>query len=90
MDYIFTFDDFGVSGHPNHIATYKGVKLFHDCLRPKKSNFESFTESNQQAIRIFTLKSVSMLRKFVGVLNLFVDATKRKRRDILIVQVLPY
>ena len=23
---IITFDDYGVSGHPNHIATYHGVK----------------------------------------------------------------
>ena len=25
IDSIFTFDDFGVSGHPNHISVYKGV-----------------------------------------------------------------
>jgi N-acetylglucosaminylphosphatidylinositol deacetylase len=23
---IITFDDYGVSGHPNHIAAYKGVR----------------------------------------------------------------
>ena len=26
IETLITFDDYGVSGHPNHIAAYQGVK----------------------------------------------------------------
>ncbi|MES1912372.1 MAG: hypothetical protein MHM6MM_004658 [Cercozoa sp. M6MM] len=33
VDMVLTFDDYGVSGHPNHIATYRGVKLVPHSLK---------------------------------------------------------
>eukprot|EP01025_Chloroclados_australasicus_P012318 TRINITY_DN15666_c0_g2_i4.p3 TRINITY_DN15666_c0_g2~~TRINITY_DN15666_c0_g2_i4.p3 ORF type:complete len:186 (+),score=9.24 TRINITY_DN15666_c0_g2_i4:267-824(+) len=43
---IITFDDQGVSGHINHIATFYGVKRFYSSLR------------NTQHLKIRTLRSV--------------------------------
>ncbi|MES1912373.1 MAG: hypothetical protein MHM6MM_004658 [Cercozoa sp. M6MM] len=33
VDMVLTFDDYGVSGHPNHIATYRYPPLLHSLLR---------------------------------------------------------
>jgi N-acetylglucosaminylphosphatidylinositol deacetylase len=55
---IITFDDYGVSGHPNHIATYKGVvsaipRLTLAC----------------PSLRVLALESTNVVRKFMGIFD---------------------
>jgi len=50
INQIITFDDYGVSGHPNHISTYHGVK---------------FALQNLSMISAFRLKSYSMIDKYI-------------------------
>ncbi|CCI49896.1 unnamed protein product [Albugo candida] len=53
---IFTFDEFGVSAHPNHIAVYRGVRLA----------LEKFDSAK---VFGFALKSTNLARKYIGVLD---------------------
>jgi len=72
---VITFDGFGVSGHPNHIATYKGVKSWIDSHRDaqntkkQKNNDKGDERQEDVELRAFQLVSVSIFRKFVGVLD---------------------
>lgn len=65
---MVTFDDYGVSGHANHIATYYGVQA---ALRYVRS----------QDIQLVGLKlcSKSMLRKFSGPLDLILSLVCEQR-----------
>lgn len=58
---IVTFDEVGVSSHPNHIATFKGVE---QALA---------STSSVDSLRVTGLKleSTNIFRKFTGVLDLF-------------------
>ncbi|SOV74785.1 N-acetylglucosaminylphosphatidylinositol deacetylase, putative [Plasmodium sp. gorilla clade G3] len=47
---IFTFDNYGVSGHPNHISTYKSIRML----------------SNMKDIDIYTLKSTNIIYKYMS------------------------
>jgi N-acetylglucosaminylphosphatidylinositol deacetylase len=58
---VLTFDERGVSNHPNHIATYHGVRLALSELAKQSPNSPLGLK----------LKSLSILRKFCGVLELF-------------------
>jgi len=51
IDAIVTFDSYGVSGHPNHIA----VSQASDSLR---------------GVEVYQLKSTSLPRKYIGILDL--------------------
>mmetsp|Transcript_9095 Transcript_9095/g.17117 ORF Transcript_9095/g.17117 Transcript_9095/m.17117 type:complete len:282 (-) Transcript_9095:154-999(-) len=52
---IITFDHFGVSGHPNHIAVYRGVRAF---LNDRPHNMQGFS-----------LKSENIFRKYLGLFD---------------------
>jgi len=54
---IITFDQYGVSSHPNHIACSLGV-----------SNMAKKEENN--GIKIFKLTSVNFIRKYISILDL--------------------
>lgn len=56
---VVTFDDRGVSDHPNHIATYHGVKSALSML-PRSAN-------NVIGLKLI---SVNVFRKFSGVLEI--------------------
>ncbi|KAL8010704.1 putative deacetylase LmbE-like domain superfamily [Plasmopara halstedii] len=65
---VFTFDDYGVSGHPNHIASYYGVsqairELEHKCSAATASD-------NTRIVRGWALQSTNILRKYLGVLDM--------------------
>lgn len=54
---IITFDQEGVSGHPNHIAVYKGVGLvFEEAKHP---------------FDVMTLTTVNFLRKYLGYADIY-------------------
>jgi len=59
IDTLLTFDSYGVSGHTNHIALYDTVRALYE-----RQSFPTYT-------RVFTLESVNIVRKYVGVLDLF-------------------
>lgn len=60
VDYIVTFDIYGVSGHPNHCDTARGVIYLQSQT--------SFLSS--QEIKVFYLESTNIFRKYIGVLDI--------------------
>ena len=62
---IVTFDEGGVSGHPNHIDTCRGVEAMfeEDAFRVAHPDF-----------RLWELRSTSLLRKYSGVFDLLVSS----------------
>ncbi|KAJ2849148.1 hypothetical protein GGI22_005589 [Coemansia erecta] len=59
VDAVFTFDQRGVSGHQNHIATYMGVK--HMALTSQRLKFRS--------VNVYALETVGLARKFSSILD---------------------
>ncbi|KAK8812206.1 hypothetical protein WA158_007440 [Blastocystis sp. Blastoise] len=55
IDCIFTFDNYGVSGHPNHIS------CFQICVQ--------YLQLMKIGIPLYTLQSVSIIRKYIGVFD---------------------
>uniref|UniRef100_A0A1I8C0Q3 N-acetylglucosaminylphosphatidylinositol deacetylase n=1 Tax=Meloidogyne hapla TaxID=6305 RepID=A0A1I8C0Q3_MELHA len=53
---IITFDEWGVSGHPNHINCFKTIKLINKQLKN---------------IKIFALQSVPLWRKYLGIFDVY-------------------
>ncbi|KAK5681835.1 N-acetylglucosaminyl-phosphatidylinositol de-N-acetylase [Elasticomyces elasticus] len=62
LDAIITFDKQGVSGHPNHIALFEGSQHFLRHLMARHTGWEC-------PIRLYTLTSVNMLRKYSSILD---------------------
>jgi N-acetylglucosaminylphosphatidylinositol deacetylase len=52
---IVTFDESGVSGHPNHVSLLRGAKEYVSTVAPHA--------------RLYTLTSVSILRKYISILD---------------------
>ncbi|CAD7703995.1 unnamed protein product [Ostreobium quekettii] len=59
IDTIITFDAHGVSGHPNHSATFRGIMLY---LQSQ--------EGQKERPCVWTLVSCSVFRQFSGVVNI--------------------
>ncbi|CAJ2506791.1 Uu.00g079770.m01.CDS01 [Anthostomella pinea] len=64
IDALVTFDACGVSSHPNHISLYHGAHAFVRALVHDKPGWAS-------PVDLYTLSSVSVLRKYVGFLDMF-------------------
>jgi N-acetylglucosaminylphosphatidylinositol deacetylase len=75
---VLTFDAKGVSGHPNHIATFRAVTSSLSALKGKRS----------RAIRAYSLESVSMMRKFISLLDLplasLLSLVSKGKKDIIL------
>ena len=56
INMIITFDDHGVSGHPNHQALFKGVN---DLMERRLV----------RDVEVMTLTSVNILRKYLGIID---------------------
>lgn len=54
----FTFDGYGISGHPNHIAVSQAL----DALAVK--------EKSDASVKLYQLESVNLLRKYSGFLDM--------------------
>ncbi|CAD2095370.1 N-acetylglucosaminylphosphatidylinositol deacetylase, putative [Plasmodium vinckei lentum] len=50
---VLTFDDYGVSGHPNHISVYKGAQIL----------------AKSKSIQLFSLCSTNLIQKYLGILS---------------------
>lgn len=55
---IVTFDDYGVSGHPNHISVSQGCRRLYD--------------KGKYGFDMYTLESVNILRKFIAFFDIFI------------------
>ncbi|KAI2789874.1 N-acetylglucosaminyl-phosphatidylinositol de-N-acetylase [Penicillium oxalicum] len=62
IDVLLTFDQHGVSNHPNHRSLYHGAVHFLRTMMAGKDGFAC-------PVTMYTLTSTSMLRKYVGVLD---------------------
>lgn len=62
IDVLLTFDQHGISNHPNHRSLYHGAVHFLRTLMTDKEGFAC-------PVTLYTLTSTSMLRKYVGVLD---------------------
>ncbi|KAI9481574.1 MAG: phosphatidylinositol glycan [Benjaminiella poitrasii] len=68
IDTIITFDDQGISGHPNHIAAYKGAK--------------TFVRQYNNSVKLYRLESLSIVRKYIGIMDLLIPNKKHSLRMI--------
>lgn len=57
INFIVTFDEFGISYHPNHIAVHKGVSLIF--------------EEGHFLFDVLCLKTVSTFRKYLGYVDIY-------------------
>lgn len=62
IDVLVTFDRYGVSSHPNHIALYHGAKEWLRRLTKGKEGWRC-------PVELYTLTSVSILRKYISFLD---------------------
>lgn len=67
IDTIITFDNKGVSNHPNHISVLQGAKWFAKHY-PRKHH-----------LLLYTLNTVPIYRKYLGVLDAFITAAFTKK-----------
>lgn len=68
IDALITFDAGGVSGHPNHVSLYHGARSFIYGLVHGKSGW-------QPPVDLYTLTSVSVVRKYAGILDVVATLT---------------
>lgn len=66
IDYLITFDDRGVSSHPNHISLNHGAKEFIKQLQ-RESGGE---KSPPHVPRLYTLSSVNIFRKYTAMMDI--------------------
>lgn len=62
VDILITFDDQGVSGHPNHKSLYHGAKLFIKSIMHRHSGWEC-------PIKLYTLTSTNVVRKYISIFD---------------------
>ncbi len=62
IDVLITFDQSGVSGHPNHKSLYYGARTFVASLVAGKNGWAA-------PVDLYTLTSVSVARKYTGLLD---------------------
>jgi N-acetylglucosaminylphosphatidylinositol deacetylase len=89
---ICSFDEYGVSGHPNHIATFHGTSLAQSRLRGRadrnheplkcydhnlEKNDSSRVLESPKGVVMWKLKSTSLVRKYIGVVDLFFSLCSR-------------
>lgn len=61
-DIVITFDEYGVSSHPNHIAVFKGVSQVADTCKIENPT-----------ITFLKLTTVHILRKFISLLDILIS-----------------
>jgi len=61
IDLVITFDDGGVSGHPNHISVYRTVKKIKESGKFPKAKY-------------YMLETVNTIRKYIGIFDILFTA----------------
>ncbi|KAF2197275.1 LmbE-like protein [Delitschia confertaspora ATCC 74209] len=75
IDAIITFDAHGISSHPNHKSLYHGAHTFLKSIMHRHSGWEC-------PIRLYTLTTTNILRKYISLLDLpvaIIEAMIRKK-----------
>ena len=62
IDILITFDQYGVSSHPNHRALYVGAKAFLQAIMRRHSGWEP-------PIKMYTLMTTNILRKYMFIFD---------------------
>lgn len=62
IDVLITFDDRGVSDHPNHKSLYHGAHTFLKALMHRHAGWEC-------PVKLYTLTTTSIFRKYLGLLD---------------------
>ncbi|TKX20991.1 hypothetical protein C1H76_6842 [Elsinoe australis] len=62
IDVLLTFDEGGVSGHPNHGSLYHGARAFVGSLVKGRGGWEP-------PVKLYVLPSVGIVRKYMSVLD---------------------
>ncbi|KAH0020496.1 LmbE-like protein, partial [Aureobasidium melanogenum] len=62
IDVLITFDNTGVSSHPNHISLYHGGLAFLKQIMQKHSGWEN-------PIKMYTLSSINVARKYASIMD---------------------
>ncbi|EMF15249.1 phosphatidylinositol glycan class L [Sphaerulina musiva SO2202] len=66
IDVLITFDEGGISGHPNHISLLHGCTTFLRTLMLKHTGWEN-------PVKLYTLTTTNMVRKYSSVLDSLVS-----------------
>ena len=62
IDVLITFDEGGVSGHPNHISLLHGARAFMKALMHRHSGWNC-------PVTLYTLTSTNIVRKYLGLFD---------------------
>lgn len=62
VDALITFDERGVSGHPNHISLYHGTTTFLRSLMQRHAGWEN-------PVKMYTLTSTNVVRKYSSIVD---------------------
>jgi N-acetylglucosaminylphosphatidylinositol deacetylase len=62
IDVLVTFDERGVSGHPNHISLFHGASTFVRNLMQRHSGWEN-------PVKLYTLTTTNVVRKYSSVVD---------------------
>lgn len=63
IDVLITFDERGVSNHPNHISLHRGAKVFVKDIEKGRSGW-------QPLVKLYVLPTVGMLKKYASVFDI--------------------
>lgn len=66
IDVLITFDEGGISGHPNHISLLHGCTVFMKNLMARHTGWDS-------PVKLYTLTTTNMIRKYSSVLDSLVS-----------------
>ena len=70
FDYVVTFDGCGVSGHVNHVATYRGTKKWIEEKRKERDVMHGARGGDMPALpQVWVLESANTARKLSGPLD---------------------
>ena len=76
---IVTFDDCGVSGHPNHVDTFKGVAAFARAYRQQGRSCDSLNPD----LEVYVLRSPGLPGKYLGPLGALAEYYLSKSTSIV-------
>ena len=62
IDVLITFDDSGVSNHPNHRSLYHGARAFLQSLMKGKAGYAC-------PVSLYSLTTTNLVRKYTGILD---------------------
>ncbi|KYR00566.1 phosphatidylinositol glycan [Tieghemostelium lacteum] len=90
-DVIITFDNSGVSSHPNHIDVSRAVETFIKSYRQKRNKDLPKLKRKQvelekqhvimKDIKVYQLETVNIVRKYMGIFDLFFSSWFGKYTD---------